>query len=645
MTQKIPPTSGNPLIFCPTCGTQVDSELVSDLAEGITIYCASCGHKFDYSTHKHRFKASSRSSVPSPPAPRKYATSSISQSKQPQSAYTPASSSNNSGISKLKDDISNASPDYSSKEYKQYRRIQKDNRKEFRKTRKQNKKNFKIPQNQTKNNFQHLMYTHRQNFQRIQKENKRVYQITLLSNISAKPSTIQKIKRDYRKIKRKNRREFVRKKRKYARSHKRILRSNRKIYRETRRANREVFDKIREGNEAQWQKYSLTLNAGDLKFGHFQPIFTPSENFRVFDPTIFTPHTPEIFDPEGENRENLSITQRPVSHSNTIKPKVARFDSITGKPLKPKVRFDSLTGKPLDLSENLDKEDEVQTIKESILPEKMPASIRSGRLQEIMEQETSSENQITSEETEEDTSIEFKEIYTVLDSDVREELLNLPISEDEQDMIAKSFIYLNHEQQLKYLEELSTVNLPDLEARKELIEVIENLPIPPPQKEFLLEQLEYLNEDEQTEFVTILEKSKTEENLTQVPAEEQEDSPQNSVQSPAEEQPESPIIPETQPKSPITESSEEQVKEVVDPEMEFLEQERNRLLQLKQEKAAEAEKQRKLLERQKLEEERLARVKKLKEKIKTTTEEQSGKKKDSKSSEASTDKKKKIHEN
>ncbi|MHA1520092.1 MAG: hypothetical protein ACTSRK_07900 [Promethearchaeota archaeon] len=616
MSQKIPDNSAFPPIFCPTCGNQVESELVDDLSQGITIFCAACGHKFDYQAHKHRLNSKAISSVNLQTKSRtSHQKSSRSQPLdyriQSQSVSSKHTSRSNLNTNILGDEQAKA------KEYRQFRAIQKKNRKDFRHVKKTNKNRFKNPQRKMKSDYSILQKRHKKNYLETKNENDRTYQISLLSNVVTNPAELSNIKRNYSRIKRKNKREYVRIRRKYASSYKRVRKTNRATFRKARKVNRQKFHKNNEANQGLWQQYSLTLNSQYLNFGSFEPTYISIEDFRVFDPTIFASMDSEKFK-QSETTKTATFSEISPSTSKIygqpnirIPKKVAKFDPMTGKPLpstsRPIAKFDTLTGKPLQTPEAPESPEaptqkELDKTKLSPIPEKMPRSYQSKEIPETPPAIV---------EKEEETFGNLQEIYTVLDEDVREGLLNLPISDEDRDMIAKSFIYLNISQQIKYLKELSAVNIADLETRKELIHVIRNLPIPKPQKEFLVEQLQYLNEIEQDNFVDTLERSQDEEDTQSDQPVQEEDNTQSAPQEEIE-------IPE----EVIPEKAKEE-----DPETLKLQEERNKLLQMKEEKRKEEKLHQQALEKQKLEEERLERVKNLKEKIKQSqkTEDTKGK--------------------
>jgi len=102
---------------------------------------------------------------------------------------------------------------------------------------------------------------------------------------------------------------------------------------------------------------------------------------------------------------------------------------------------------------------------------------------------------------------EDKRIFTVLEPDVRKRLLELQIDQEDKDEVAKSFIYLTYEKQLKYLDELERVNKKFDKKNLVMIRRIYALPISEKQHKFLADQLNYLPENSQEEFVSFLEQT------------------------------------------------------------------------------------------------------------------------------------------
>jgi hypothetical protein len=126
------------------------------------------------------------------------------------------------------------------------------------------------------------------------------------------------------------------------------------------------------------------------------------------------------------------------------------------------------------------------------------------------------------------------EVFTVLETNIRERLLSLPITHYEQDIMAKSFIYMTLEQQRKYLTEIENTDPSHSETAKQLIEVIENLPIPLHQKTVLIDQLNYIPGEDHEEFIETLKQGEESAQDTTTPKkndqneEESENKPQLS---------------------------------------------------------------------------------------------------------------------
>jgi hypothetical protein len=184
------------------------------------------------------------------------------------------------------------------------------------------------------------------------------------------------------------------------------------------------------------------------------------------------------------------------------------FDPLTGKRIiQPQTtqeqqhNFDPITGKPLNIANQ-------QTIKQPSRPI-APINI-------AMEQEKPIRQKIEKQETEkietdkqETADIEvqkapideekeiLEELFTVLDNDVRDSLLKLPLNPIQKEIIAKSFIYLTNEQQKKYLEEIRSANT-SLDAEMVLIvNKISQLNLSKSDKDFVISQLNFIPDEEQ----------------------------------------------------------------------------------------------------------------------------------------------------
>ncbi len=132
-----------------------------------------------------------------------------------------------------------------------------------------------------------------------------------------------------------------------------------------------------------------------------------------------------------------------------------------------------------------------------------------GKPLDIITPITGATQKISTPEPREDDkySLDDKRIFTVLEPGVRSRLLELQIDEEEKNEVAKSFIYLTYEKQLKYLDELEHVNKKFNEKNLVRVRRIYALPISKKQHKFLAEQLEYLPENSQEEFVLFLEQT------------------------------------------------------------------------------------------------------------------------------------------
>jgi hypothetical protein len=98
-------------------------------------------------------------------------------------------------------------------------------------------------------------------------------------------------------------------------------------------------------------------------------------------------------------------------------------------------------------------------------------------------------------------------IFNILSPQNRAKFINLPLSDQERDEIAKSLVYLDEQHQSRYLDELSVLNPQSHTNIDNYINRIIALPLPKDQHDFLVEQLHYLPEDNFEEFVAFLEQT------------------------------------------------------------------------------------------------------------------------------------------
>ncbi|MHA1673957.1 MAG: hypothetical protein ACTSYI_10045 [Promethearchaeota archaeon] len=96
-------------------------------------------------------------------------------------------------------------------------------------------------------------------------------------------------------------------------------------------------------------------------------------------------------------------------------------------------------------------------------------------------------------------------IFTVLHQSIRKRLINMSITENEKDNLAKSFLYLTLEEQTRFMSELEQVNTSHYDYYAEYIKRIQGLPIAKDQQDFLIQQLNYLPDGEIEEYLRVLE--------------------------------------------------------------------------------------------------------------------------------------------
>ena len=176
-----------------------------------------------------------------------------------------------------------------------------------------------------------------------------------------------------------------------------------------------------------------------------------------------------------------SPVPQPPQSTNT--PLSAKYDPYTGKKIGPigkqPAKFDPFTGKRLINLEDTNIKNAPPVILQPFIKKNSPLS---------------------------DSN---KEIYTVLEPEIRNNLLSIEMSEEERALISKSFIYLTFKQQGKYLEELENVNRESSKDLKPLIQAIKKLPIAANQQEFLIDQLHYIPDKEQDVFISTLTEADT----------------------------------------------------------------------------------------------------------------------------------------
>lgn len=102
---------------------------------------------------------------------------------------------------------------------------------------------------------------------------------------------------------------------------------------------------------------------------------------------------------------------------------------------------------------------------------------------------------------EDQINLYLERIFTVLSGETRKRILELDIPETEKYDVLKEFVYLQEEQQKKYLEELENINR---KISWDLVKKIRSLKLSDDEKEKLIKQLEYMTPANQLEFVKFL---------------------------------------------------------------------------------------------------------------------------------------------
>jgi hypothetical protein len=153
--------------------------------------------------------------------------------------------------------------------------------------------------------------------------------------------------------------------------------------------------------------------------------------------------------------------------------RIPRFDPATGKPLEPSGQKSELIPPPLE-----------NPITPPVPETRPPETPSNG-----------------------DEKNPNNRIFTVLDPEVRQKLLVLPISENERNEIAEELVAVAKDHQLKYLQEFEDNNAPASNEELDFIARIRRLTVPEDQKQFLLQQLEFLPPGQQADFVRFLEQS------------------------------------------------------------------------------------------------------------------------------------------
>ncbi|MHA1647278.1 MAG: hypothetical protein ACTSVL_06875, partial [Promethearchaeota archaeon] len=490
-------------IHCSFCGTKIEPFQLDALQQGNAVYCSACGHQFSplYSAKTHKSSISSKQ------------PSSTESSRTPNNSYSSHYSS--SYPNSINQPTSIPRPSAPSLRYGKvdYSNMIKSNKKKRRETKKENKRNFLIPMNQDEENYDIKLDELDHDYSRIKSSNEHKFQLALLDYENSAPEELFLIKKEYKRVSKENKQTFNNVLRTFKRHYSSIHQKNELLYQSTVKKNKLIFRDVQKKNKQSLQiisksgltpqftplmykpeilqfkqKIAYNPNEGmtEYKWVEFSvPSLISKNKSKILGTIPIKPRSEIIRDSEGHYKVPLEPKTLDSELAKTIQNTevkrapsklIKRFDPYTGKPLNTGMKFNPLTGKPIIIDSDIKEE---------------PSPI---------------ENPIELEKP--------KEIYDVLEADVRNKLVKLPISEEDRVIIARTFIYLSYEQQMKYLEEIKSVNTSP-EYRKELTNAIKNLPISQKQKEVLMKQLDYLSDEKQTDFVDTL-KDVNEEDLQRI---------------------------------------------------------------------------------------------------------------------------------
>ena len=176
-----------------------------------------------------------------------------------------------------------------------------------------------------------------------------------------------------------------------------------------------------------------------------------------------------------ESKNQAPIYEAPINYSQINETPIKRFDPQTGAPL----------------TKSMNKGGGFQNIPAIVPTSYSPESV--GNLSQSNIRVVPDPGTITNT------------IFTVLDLTLRKRLIHLPVSEEEKDSIAKSFLYLTMDEQKRFMTELEQVNISHEDYYSKYINRIRGLPIAKKQQDFLIQQLNYLPDEEIEEYLRVLE--------------------------------------------------------------------------------------------------------------------------------------------
>jgi len=290
---------------------------------------------------------------------------------------------------------------------------------------------------------------------------------------------------------------------------------------------------------------------------------------------------------------------------------------MTGEPLKQAVKYDPLTGKKIkpvkfedfpsiahvqSKSKQLDDE-----IKEKILEKKS----NKPQVQEELYEITKNAQKIGSENIDEKNLSE--KVFTVLEPNVRAKLINLDLSEEYIDELARIFIYMTQKQQLKYLEEAEKIISSESFELTNFINEIQELPLSEADQKVLISQLKYLNSAQSNEYLDTLNKTVKEEQQIATKS-----STENHISSKMQINAMNQIKTEevNTPKSSKTNEKTAEDEKDLQKSLEKMKMERKKLLALKKKRQVLKQQKKEGMKRETMEDDRIKRVKELKKKLK-----------------------------
>lgn len=175
-------------------------------------------------------------------------------------------------------------------------------------------------------------------------------------------------------------------------------------------------------------------------------------------------------EPEQPERKQEKLPEKPLEKFDAREIPGAKFDPQTGKPLFPqKTKTESQTLRSIP----------------TIYSETNPSENGFSELRE--------------------------KIFNILSPEVKQKLDSLTLPDVELNPILESFVLLNKEIQLKYLDEIEKLNDSDKIINPKLVERIKKLQIPKKDQDNLISELYYLADEKQNEFVEFMEEGEEEE--------------------------------------------------------------------------------------------------------------------------------------